>query len=394
MRSVSLGVWVGTGSRFENEKNNGISHFIEHMFFKGTKNKTARQLAEVFDSIGGQVNAMTSKEYTCYYARVLDEHFEVALSTLADMFFQSIFAAEEVEKEKKVVIEEINMYEDTPDELVHDLLSSVVFQGHSLGYTILGPEENLKSFTRNDILEYMSNHYTPDNTVIAIAGNVSSKDAIAQVLKLFGHFSGKRMIKGGLAQPVFHVDRVLRQKDTEQAHICLATKGYPLDDKHAYPLILLNNALGSSSSSRLFQEIREERGMAYSVYSYHSSYQDIGMFGVYVGTNPEQMDEVVALTTSILHDVQTNGIFDEELKKAKDQVKGSLMLSLESTSSRMSRIGKNELLLQRQISLDETVEQINAVTPEQIQQVAHELFSQPIAITAVGPLQQLPGVKK
>lgn len=390
LRSVSLGVWVGTGSRFEDEKNNGVSHFIEHMFFKGTKHKTARQLAEVFDCIGGQVNAMTSKEYTCYYARVLDEHFEIALATLADMFFHSMFVAEEVEKEKKVVIEEISMYEDTPDELVHDLLSSAVFLDHPLGYTILGPEENLKSFTRDDILGYMSDHYTPDNTVIAIAGNISPKDAIEQVTKLFGHFNGKRKVAVDCSTPTFHVDQALRYKDTEQAHICLATKGYPLDDEHAYPLILLNNVLGSSSSSRLFQEIREERGMAYSVYSYHSSYRDIGMFGVYVGTAPDQVDEVIDLTTKILNDVKINGVLDEELKKAKDQVKGSLMLSLESTSSRMSRIGKNELLLNRQISLDETLDHINAVTLQQIKQVAYELFNQPAAITAVGPLHNLP----
>jgi predicted Zn-dependent peptidase len=393
MRSVSLGVWVGTGSRFESKENNGISHFIEHMFFKGTKTKSARQLAEVFDSIGGQVNAMTSKEYTCYYARVLDEHFEVAMATLADMFFNSLFAPEEMEKEKKVVIEEIGMYEDTPDELVHDLLSATVFPDHPLGYTILGPEENVRTFTNDDISEYMARHYTPDNTVIAIAGNVKIAQVLREVNALFGHFQGKRQIVTQAALPTFHNGQLLRQKTTEQVHICLATEGYALDHPDSYALILLNNVLGSSSSSRLFQEIREERGMAYSVYSFHSGYKDIGMFGIYVGTAPEQSDEVIDLTTKILSDIRQNGIHADELTKAKDQVKGSLMLSLESTSSRMSRIGKNELLLNRQISLDETLEKINQVTLDQVKSVADNLFNRPVAITAVGPIETLPGVQ-
>jgi predicted Zn-dependent peptidase len=391
MRSVSLGVWVGTGSRFETKANNGISHFIEHMFFKGTKTKSARQLAEVFDCIGGQVNAMTSKEYTCYYARVLDEHFEIALETLADMFFHSVFSEEEMEKEKKVVIEEIGMYEDTPDELVHDLLSATVFPNHPLGYTILGSEENLRSFTRDDIFTYMANHYTPDNTVIAIAGNVSIKQVLKEIKKLFGHFQGVRSIPEPMQAPAFVSGKLLRQKTTEQAHICLATKGLALDDPDTYALILLNNVLGSSSSSRLFQEIREERGMAYSVYSFHSGYKDTGMFGIYVGTAPEQCENVIELTTRILQDVKDNGIQADELKKAKDQVKGSLMLSLESTSSRMSRIGKNELLLNRQISLDETLESISQVTLEKVHDVAVRLLDQPLAITAVGPIEKLPG---
>lgn len=393
LRSVSIGIWVGTGSRHETVQNNGISHFLEHMFFKGTEKLTARELAEVFDSLGGQVNAFTSKEYTCFYAKVLDEHFDIALETLSDMLFNSRFAVEEIEKEKKVVIEEIRMYEDTPDELVMDVLSAAVYKNHPLGQTILGLEDNLRGFARNDILDYISNRYQPQDIVISIAGNVSRELAADAIERLFGHhvFPDPRSPQSipELSQPSFHKVVELRPKDIEQVHLCLATPGYQAGDERLYPLILLNNALGSAPSSRLFQEIREERGMAYSVYSFHSAYQDCGMFGIYAGTSPEYTEEVLDLTYKICEEVAEKGLSDEELRKGKEQVKGSMMLSLESTSSRMSRLGKNELLLNRDVTIDETLEGITSVQPDDVRKVAREILGQKFALAAVGPVEKL-----
>ncbi|SFU75825.1 M16 family metallopeptidase [Alicyclobacillus macrosporangiidus] len=388
MRSVSIGLWIGTGSRYENPKNNGISHFLEHLLFKGTERYSARELAEVFDGIGGQVNAFTSKEYTCFYAKVLDEHFETAVDTLADMLLHSQFAPEEMEKEKKVVIEEIRMYEDTPDELVMDVLASGVYGSHPLGYTILGREENLLSFSRADIQRYVQAHYTPDNIVIAVAGNVPEQRAVATVERHFGQAfpAAPRGEQLGLAVPGFAREVHVRRKDTEQVHVCLAVSGLPVGDPRLYALVLLNNALGNSPSSRLFQEIREERGLAYSVFSFHSAYRDCGMFGVYAGTSPETVAEVLTLVRGICAQLAEEGLTEEELRKGKEQVKGSMMLSLESTSSRMSRLGKNELLLGREVTLDETLDGITAVTVDDVRQVARDILQQKFAIAAVGPV--------
>ncbi len=385
LRSVSIGVWIATGSRYETEANNGISHFLEHMLFKGTDQRSAKEIAEVFDGIGGQVNAFTSKEYTCYYAKVLDEHFGIAVETLADMLFHSKFAPEEIEKEKKVVIEEIRMYEDEPDELVMDVLAESVYAGHPLGYTILGVEDNLRSFTRKDIQDYVSARYKPTNMVIAVAGNVPEAEAIRLLERHFGAARGAaEEAEPTLTVPPFKRTLSVREKDTEQVHICLAAPGLPAGHEDLYTLVLLNNALGNSTSSRLFQEIREERGLAYSVFSFHTAYKDCGMFGIYTGTSPEHVSEVMSVIERICLDVAEHGLTDEELRKGKEQVKGSMMLSLESTSSRMSRLGKNELMLGREVTLDETIAGINAVTADDVRRLAREILKQPFALAAVG----------
>lgn len=389
MRSVSIGVWIGTGSRYETEANNGISHFLEHMLFKGTERFTARELAEVFDGLGGQVNAFTSKEYTCYYAKVLDEHFSVAVDTLSDMLFHSQFAPDEIEKEKKVVIEEIKMYEDTPDELVMDVIAENVYDGHPLGYTILGLESNLKSFGTQDVLTYVADRYRPSNIVVAIAGNVTQARALAEVERLFGGSLPGETADPGLTRPGFTHKSSVRVKDTEQVHLCLAAPGLQAGDPRLYALILLNNALGNSPSSRLFQDIREERGLAYSVFSFHSAYLDSGMFGVYAGTSPEHVEDVLTLIAEICGDVALHGLSEEALFKGKEQVKGSMMLSLESTSSRMSRLGKNELLLRREVTLDETLAGITGVTTQDIRTIAREILDQKFALAAVGPVEGL-----
>ncbi|MCP1158105.1 M16 family metallopeptidase [Bacillus infantis] len=388
VRSVAIGVWIGTGSRNEHPGNNGVSHFLEHMFFKGTKTRTAREIAESFDSIGGQVNAFTSKEYTCYYAKVLDTHSKFALDVLADMFFNSTFVDEELNKEKNVVLEEIKMYEDTPDDIVHDLLGKAIYESHPLGYPILGTEETLETFKGDTLREYMHETYTPENVVISIAGNISDS-FIQEVEKLFGSYEAGKQERNQ-EKPVFHSNQVSRKKETEQAHLCLGYEGLPVGHKDMYSLILLNNILGGSMSSRLFQDVREQRGLAYSVFSYHSSFQDTGMVTIYGGTGAKQLDVLFETIQETLATLKRDGITEKELKNSKEQMKGSLMLSLESTNSRMSRNGKNELLLGRHRSLDEIVEQIDKVSEAGVNEMANSIFSDQFSVSLISPDGVLP----
>jgi len=388
MRSVAIGIWIGTGSRNEHEQNNGISHFLEHMFFKGTKTRTAREIAEAFDSIGGQVNAFTSKEYTCYYAKVLDEHARFALDMLADMFFHSTFVEEELKKERNVVLEEIKMYEDTPDDIVHDLLSKACYANHPLGFPILGTEETLCTFTGDSLREYMADYYTPDRVVISVAGNVTDR-FIEEIEAYFGSFTAKQQTENGTS-PVFVPQKLARQKDTEQAHLCIGFNGLPVGHQDIYSLIILNNILGGSMSSRLFQEVREQRGLAYSVFSYHSSYRDGGLLAIYGGTAGNQLDVLFDTIQETVGKLKEDGITAKELQNSKEQMKGSLMLSLESTNSRMSRNGKNELLLGRHRSLDEIIEEVNSVTLEKVNELARRIFSEDYAVALISPDGKLP----
>lgn len=388
VRSVAIGVWIGTGSRNEDAKNNGISHFLEHMFFKGTKTRTAREIAESFDSIGGQVNAFTSKEYTCYYAKVLDTHANFALDVLSDMFFNSSFVTEELNKEKNVVYEEIKMYEDTPDDIVHDLLSKAIYENHALGYPILGTEETLATFSGDTLREYMHNHYIPENIVISIAGNVPDS-FINDVDKLFGSYTAGKQEKSN-HKPSFHTNKVARKKETEQAHLCLGYQGLPVGHDDMYNLIVLNNVLGGSMSSRLFQDVREDKGLAYSVFSYHSAFQDTGIVTLYGGTGAKQLDVLYDTIQNTLKVLKQDGITDKELNNSKEQLKGSLMLSLESTNSRMSRNGKNELLLGEHRSLDEIVEDIDKVTKDAVNEMANNVFTDNFSIALISPNGELP----
>ncbi|MUK89865.1 insulinase family protein [Ornithinibacillus sp. L9] len=383
VRSVTIGIWVLTGSRNETEINNGISHFLEHMFFKGTDTRSAIDIAEAFDSIGGQVNAFTSKEYTCYYAKVLDTHKDFALEVLADMFFNSSFDAEEMEREKKVVYEEIKMYEDTPDDIVHDLLARASFGGHPLGYPILGTEEHLRTFSPDILRNYVKDRYAPENVVISVAGNVD-ESFIHKVEGYFGNYESHRHIES-ISEPTFMANHIERNKETEQAHLCIGYNGLSIDSENIYSLIIMNNVLGGSMSSRLFQEVREKQGLAYSVFSYHSSFLDSGILTVYAGTGKEQLPllkETIQKTTDTLI---TKGLTDKELKNSKEQLKGSLMLSLESTNSRMSRNGKNELLLKRHRTLDEMIAEIDAVSHDSIQEVIHKIFEKEPSTALIAP---------
>ena len=388
VRSVAIGIWIKTGSRHETKELNGISHFLDHMFFKGTEKRTSQEIAEAFDSIGGQVNAFTSKEYTCYYAKVLDNHAPYALEVLSDMFFHSRFDPEEVEKEKKVVLEEIKMYEDTPDDIVHDLLNKAIFENHPLGYPILGTEETLESFTQDTLREYMERTYTPENVVISIAGNV--KDSfISEVEKYFGSYERKSQISTK-ADPTFHKNSIVRRKETEQAHLCLGFEGIPIGDRFIYPLIVANNILGGSMSSRLFQDVREKRGLAYSIFSYHTSYEDTGTVTIYGGTGANQLEDLFSTIWKTIDVLKENGITEKELKNSKEQLKGNLMLSLESTNSRMSRNGKNELILKEHKSLDEMVQLIDAVTKDEVNDIFQRIFNSSYSVSLISPDGKLP----
>jgi predicted Zn-dependent peptidase len=382
-RSVSFGIWVKTGSRHETKANNGISHFIEHMLFKGTERFSAKQIAETFDSIGGNVNAFTAKEYTCYYAKVLDEHLPIAVDVLSDMFFNSAFASEELEKERNVILEEISMYDDTPDDLVHDLIAKAAYADNPLGFSILGTEENLLGMEPEHLREYMKDRYSVADTVISIAGNIDEHKVTQLLEQKFGSFNNQGSA-ARVAAPTFTGESLFHSKKTEQNHICLALPGCPLNDPKLYAMILLNNAIGGGMSSHLFQEIREKRGLAYSVYSYHTAHLDSGLFTIYIGTAPKQTKEVLDITMEVLHRLKTSGLSEEELRKGKEQLKGSFILSLESTSSRMNRLGKNELMLGSHLTLDEILNMIESVTLDDIRELWGRLSAQPFAMAMVG----------
>lgn len=385
VRSVSVGLWVGAGSRDEKEGYEGISHFIEHMLFKGTKNRTARDLAESLEAVGGQLNAFTTKECTCFYAKVLDEDMDLAMDVLNDMFFESLFDEVEIEKEKKVVIEEIKMYEDSPDEIIHDVFSEQVWSDHPLGKPILGSEESIRDLNREKIMTFLGQHYAPDNLVIALAGKLKHEEVLKKLTPIYGKFKrgGKRVLEG---TPTGHQVHKMITKDTEQMHLVLGVPGLGQDDDDIYPMHIVNSILGGGLSSRLFQEIREQRGLAYSVFSYHSTYVDSGMFAIYAGTTPSNSTEVVECILAEVLDIKKNGITATELERTKAQIKGGLYLGLESASSHMSRLGKTELSYDRVVSPEEQVEKLESVTLEDIIRVINRLWKKDIlSLVMIGP---------
>lgn len=385
VRSVTVGVWVGAGSRYEAPAEAGITHFIEHLLFKGTERRSAKQIAEEVDALGASLNAFTAKEYTCYYAKVLDEHLDTALDLLADMLLHSVFDAAELEKERGVVLEEIKMYEDTPDELVHDLLTEQAWHGHPLGRVITGTTDSVAGFSRAQILEYFRRYYTAGNTVVAIAGNVQTDAAEQAVRRWFtGLPEGRAPLDGSPAH--LQPGRLLRERETEQVHLCLALPGVPQDDDAMYPLYVVNTILGASSSSRLFQEIRENRGLAYSVYSYLSAHRDSGLLTVYAGCGDESAPTVLELVLEQLAAIAAGDITAAEVERAKAQMKGQLVLGLESTSNRMNRIGRSLLSRGRVLTLDEVLGKLSAVTPDAVNRLARELTAdRRVALAAIGP---------
>ncbi|MDR3563564.1 MAG: pitrilysin family protein [Negativicutes bacterium] len=396
VKSATLGVWVGTGSRNELDHNHGISHFIEHLMFKGTEKRSAKDIAETVDAVGGQLNAFTAKEYTCYYIKVLDNHLELGMDVISDMLLASKFDGEDINREREVVLEEVNMYEDSPDELVHDLYLDNIWPQHPLGRNILGLTSTIKQFDQSLVQEYYKAFYTPDNIVIAAAGNLTHEALEELALKYFGSMQGKKQVRPSVAPKLSPV-RTVRNKDTEQVHLCLGTTSVAQDSPDIYVVHILNNILGGGISSRLFQSIREERGLAYSIYSYQSNYSDCGLFTVYAGTRPANVNQVIELVLQNIQQLKTEGVTAAELTKTREQLKGNLLLGLESSSSRMSRIGKMEITLGKYTTLDEVVAKIEKVTVGDLQQMLTGLFTaNSLCFTALGPLtdNDLPSVLK
>ncbi|OQB25307.1 MAG: Protease 3 precursor [Firmicutes bacterium ADurb.Bin182] len=365
-RSVSMGVWIATGSIKEVPGEEGASHFIEHMLFKGTEKRSASEIAVEMDSLGGTLNAFTSKECTCFYAKVLDEHMENGADILADIVRHSKFDESEIEKEKGVVCEEILMVEDNPEELVHELLCKTFYADDPLAKPILGTESSVRSFTREKLLAYMDKHYIPSNIVIACAGNFETEKLLDTLKELFG---SEMMGRASEYPESFYAAGKKFQsieKDIEQMHVALAMPGFSIDEEGQYPLFVLNNVIGGSMSSRLFQKIREQKGLAYSVYSYPSSYRSTGYFSLYAGTNEKQADQVVKLMLDELEDIRRNGISRDELERSKNQLKGGYMLGQESTSGRMNAIGKSELLRGVVYTEEEIMQRIERVSMDDV----------------------------
>lgn len=374
VKSASIGIWINTGSKNETPENNGISHFIEHMMFKGTKKRNFQQIAQSLESVGGYMNAFTSKEHTCYYARVLDEYVEKAVDVLSDMLLNSTFPVKEMEKEKTVVLEEIKRMEDDPDDLVHEYFEKHIYGNHPFARPIIGTAENVKSFTRDNLFEYTKTYYTNDNIILAAAGNVKHEHLVKLAEK---HLNKKR--KGKSEQALF---RTAKQKGfsteyvkpIQQAHICTGTIAFNVHSKMRYPGLVLNAVLGDGMSSRLFQQIREKHGLAYSVYSFLTLMKETGVFGIYVGTDKNSVRSAVDLSYNELYKLKTKPLTTGELKRAKAQLKGSMLLSLESTSNRMMRLGNGELYFGEYIPLDLIVKNIDSVNADDVQQVAKVLF--------------------
>jgi len=387
VQSVAMGIWVDTGARDETDEHSGISHFIEHLLFKGTERRTALQIAEEFDAVGGQLNAFTDKEFTCYYAKVLPEHTELALDVLADMLQNSLMDAEEIEREKNVVIEEIKRHEDTPDELIHDIFLETVWPGHPLGRSVIGRPEVIAALTRDDILAYLKHHYLPQRMVVAAAGNVSGERVVDCVQRYLGGMAGSAEPRQPTA-PAVNAGTMEVSRSTEQVHFCVGTRGYTQYDEDRYPLGLIDTAVGGGMSSRLFQEVREKRGLCYAIGSYTASYREAGMFAVYAGTSPENASEVRTLIQYELGRLAESGLDAAELQRAKNQIRGSVLLGLDSMSGRMTRMGKSLLYYDRVISPTEVVEKVEAVTAEDIRRVCDSIFSGEYAYAAVGPFDE------
>jgi len=374
VKSVSLGVWVQNGTRDERPEENGVSHFIEHMMFKGTKRRKASDIAESLEAFGGHLNAFTGKELTCYYAHFLDEHLPLAVDVLADMLSDSVFDADEMTKEKSVIIEEINSVEDTPEDLVQDYFMRDIFPEHALGYSTLGTREIVTKFEREQLLDYTRRHYPQSRLLVAAAGNIEHADLVAQVGERFGMLpsNGARVV----APPtVKSVSGSVTEDECTQTHICLGTLALRFNDPRKFVLLVLNTLLGGGMSSRLFQTIREQHGLAYSVFSFHDFMLDTGLFGVYLGTDPERAEKAMILLQQELQKLRDERVSANELNRTINQLKGSLMLGLESTGSRMSRLAKMEIYLNDYVTLDDVCAGIASVTAEQIQQLAQELFA-------------------
>lgn len=363
--SVTIGIWVESGSRFEPSHLGGISHFLEHLLFKGTERRSAAQIAEEMDAVGGVLNAFTGKEYTCYYARVLAEHAPLAMDLLADLFLHSQLDPDEIDRERSVVLQEISQSEDTPDDHIHDLFNEHYWPGHPLGRPVCGTSATVEGLGRQHFIDFLAQRYLPDRVIIAAAGAIGHDTVAAWAARDFSGLSGSASLVDG-GPPAPRPGIAVTEKPLEQVHLCLGVPGVAQGADDRYAAYLLNAILGGGMSSRLFQEIRERRGHAYAVYSFLSSYRDAGYLGIYVGTSAQWIDEVVSVIARELDGLAREGVRPEELARAKTQLKGNMLLGLETSDSRMSRVAKNEIYHQRDVSIAELAAGIDGVTRDDL----------------------------
>jgi predicted Zn-dependent peptidase len=393
VRSVTVGVWVGVGSRDESPSLAGASHYLEHLLFKGTRRRDALDISSAIDAVGGEMNAFTSKEYTCFYARVLDDDLPLAVDVVCDLVTSSLIRRGDVDSERGVILEEIAMHEDDPTDLVHDQFAQTLFGDSPLGRPILGSVDSITSIQRGAIAGYYHRRYRPQDMVVAVAGNIDHATVVRLVRKAFaaaelvGGDAVPSPPRGGGRRTASPGGIRVVPRTTEQANLVLGVPGVSRSDERRFALGVLNAALGGGMSSRLFQEVREKRGLAYSVYSYHAQYADTGLFGVYAGCVPRKVDDVLAICREELAKIAATGITDDELERGKGQLRGSLVLGLEDTGSRMSRIGKAELVYGELLSVDEVIDRIDGVTLDDISTMAGELLAAPPTLAVVGPFE-------
>ena len=394
VRSAAFGIWVNVGSRDETVSTAGASHFLEHLLFKGTKKRTSLEISSAIEAVGGETNAFTSKEYTCFYARVIDKDLPLAVDVISDLITSSVVKAVDVDAERKVVLEEIAMRDDDPSDLIHDLFLEKYYGDTPLGRPILGTVKSIKGMSRSTVFNYYRNRYKPEDLVVSVAGNVKHKNVVAMVEEALSKDDFLDQPKKDFkvrSSPQIKVagngEVTLLERKTEQAHIVYGVPGVARDDKRRFALSILSSALGGGMSSRLFQEIREKRGLAYSTYAYSQQFAGSGVLSFYVGCKPNKAKEAIKIIQSILYDVAENGLTSDEISRAKGAVSGSLVLSQEDTGSRMTRIGKSELVYGQVLSFDEILREISSVTPEQIKEIARQSLPTSPTLALVGPFR-------
>jgi predicted Zn-dependent peptidase len=388
--TVSLGIWWKTGGRDEAEQSSGIAHFIEHMLFKGTSRRNAYEIAREIDAVGGALNAFTGKEYTCLYARVLRKDSDLALDVLADMYLNSLFQADDLEREKHVVVQEIKMVEDSPEEYVHEIFNEAYFKGHPLGLPILGKQESVEHFTREGALTHFQRHYTPESIIITATGRLDHGAFAGSIERLFGGLPPTGHKPGLMEVPEPSKGIVILEKELEHIYLCIGTEGTSQVDSARYPLYVLNALMGGSMSSNLFQEIREKRGLVYNIFSYVNCYHDTGTFGISTSTSKESLTEVLTLIKEEIVRFRDKGITDQELAFSKEHIKGNLLISMESSEARMGRLAKNEIYFNGYIPLKETLREIGSIRKSQVNKIARDIFENPgeISLTILGDVNR------
>lgn len=384
--TVSIGIWWKAGSRYENIRNNGICHFIEHMLFKGTARRSAYDIAREIDAIGGSINAFTGREYTCLYARILRKDLDIALDIISDMRLNSLFDEDDIEKERYVINQEIKMVEDSPEEYIYDMFNASYYKGHALGMPILGTEKTVGSLGIDAIKSYFKDHYGPENTIITISGRVNHEACVADITRCFSGISNGQAHKRKLTAPEPSTGIDIYEKDLEHIYMCIGTDGVSQVDRRRYMLYILNAIMGGSMSSHLFQEIRENRGLVYNIYSYVNCYHDSGTFGISTSSSPESITEVLRLIKDEIIRVRNEGITDAELSFSKEHIKGNLFIALEGSETRMGRLAKNEIYFGSYIPLKETLREIDSIKKSDVATIAREIFDDPneISLTILG----------